>query len=473
MKSRIYPFFCAALILSTPAYPDPKTVAELQTELEALKAEYETRLSDLEARLRNPAASDSEKEISPPSAAVIPPAQSGFSYSGYFRSGFGVNSDGGTAEPFQAPGADAKYRLGNEQDTYVETAFRQQVPSDGDQEFAVQTRLAYSIPENGSFGNSQFSLREVFAEGTGVLPNQPKVTFWAGQRFYDRYDAHINDYYYLDMSGFGAGMTGWDLGVGELWVAVLGGTIDELNPDGTVRDAGTEAKRSLDLRWKGIPVAGGDLMLWASGSAIQGQTTDSGVVAEDSRGVAIGAIHEISGGGNWWNRFAILYGTGPSSNFRSELIPDLVNEEDPTRQTYIKDSSRLRVLNNTIWESGPWAVSSLLLFEDRDFGQQVDPGSIWISAGVRPVYSFNQNVSLALEAGVDHTEQDGGPEGELWKITLAPRLSPEMGFNSRPALRLFFTYADWSDEFVGEVAPNTYGMDSEGFSIGTQVEAWW
>src|SRR5262249_43098302 len=43
---------------------------------------------------------------------------SGFEFHGYFRSGYGVNSRGGEQVAFQAPGAGAKYRLGNEAETY-------------------------------------------------------------------------------------------------------------------------------------------------------------------------------------------------------------------------------------------------------------------------------------------------------------------------------------------------------------------
>ena len=37
-----------------------------------------------------------------------------FEFHGYFRSGYGLNSVGGHQVAFEAPGADAKYRLGNE-----------------------------------------------------------------------------------------------------------------------------------------------------------------------------------------------------------------------------------------------------------------------------------------------------------------------------------------------------------------------
>src|SRR5438552_1949511 len=46
-----------------------------------------------------------------------------FEFHGYFRSGYGLNSQGGGQVVFQAPGADAKYRLGNEAETYGEFIF--------------------------------------------------------------------------------------------------------------------------------------------------------------------------------------------------------------------------------------------------------------------------------------------------------------------------------------------------------------
>jgi maltoporin len=46
-----------------------------------------------------------------------------FEFHGYFRSGYGLNSVGGRQVAFQAPGAGAKYRLGNEAETYGELIF--------------------------------------------------------------------------------------------------------------------------------------------------------------------------------------------------------------------------------------------------------------------------------------------------------------------------------------------------------------
>ena len=46
-----------------------------------------------------------------------------FEFHGYFRAGYGQNSAGGQQVAFQAPGAGAKYRLGNEAETYGEFIF--------------------------------------------------------------------------------------------------------------------------------------------------------------------------------------------------------------------------------------------------------------------------------------------------------------------------------------------------------------
>src|SRR5260370_5534790 len=46
-----------------------------------------------------------------------------FEFHGYFRSGYGLNSVGGQQVAFEAPGALAKYRLGNEAETYSEFIF--------------------------------------------------------------------------------------------------------------------------------------------------------------------------------------------------------------------------------------------------------------------------------------------------------------------------------------------------------------
>ncbi len=44
---------------------------------------------------------------------------------------------------------------------------------------------------------------------------------------------------------------------------------------------------------------------------------------------------------------------------------------------------------------------------------------------------------------------------------------------SRPSIRAFFTYAVWSDDFVGQVGGLDYRSDNHGLTYGVQMEGWW
>jgi len=84
------------------------------------------------------------------------PVSEAFEFQGYFRSGAGQNSAGGNQVCFQAPGASVKYRPGNE---------------------------------------------------------------CAGKRFYRRPEFHIDDFYFWDTSGPGAGVRDINVGLGKFAAA--------------------------------------------------------------------------------------------------------------------------------------------------------------------------------------------------------------------------------------------------------------
>ncbi len=73
----------------------------------------------------------------------------------------------------------------------------------------------------------------------------------------------------------------------------------------------------------------------------------------------------------------------------------------------------------------------------------------------------------------NYTKQEGVDSGSLIKITLAPQITPRNTVMSRPALRVFVTYAFWSDSFVGQISPLSYGNQKDGLTFGIQAETWW
>lgn len=56
---------------------------------------------------------------------------------------------------------------------------------------------------------------------------------------------------------------------------------------------------------------------------------------------------------------------------------------------------------------------------------------------------------------------------------LAPRIGAGRLFFSRPVLRVFATYAHWSDGLRGFVGGVPFQNDTEGVTYGVQSEAWW
>src|ERR1043166_7005243 len=186
-----------------------------------------------------------------------------FEFHGYFRSGYGLNGKGGSQVAFQAPGADAKYRLGNEAETYGELIFvNNWLNPEHDSgkawirtEVMVQTNTTNSanfanFP--GGIGNDQFRFREAFVQAGNIFESQPTAKFWAGQRYYRRYQSHINDFYISDMSGYGAGVEDLDVKVGKMAIAFLAGA----RPDITTEN-GNYAKSNIDVRLYDVNVPGG------------------------------------------------------------------------------------------------------------------------------------------------------------------------------------------------------------------------
>ena len=63
---------------------------------------------------------------------------------------------------------------------------------------------------------------EGYVEMKNVIKSAPEITFWGGQRFYDRWNIDSEDYFWLNTSGFGVGVYNIPLGPGTLWLAWLG-----------------------------------------------------------------------------------------------------------------------------------------------------------------------------------------------------------------------------------------------------------
>ncbi len=117
-----------------------------------------------------------------------------------------------------ATGAQSKYRLGNECETYAELKLGQEVWKEGDKSFYFDTNVAYPYRSKMT-GNPP--ARHSVKPTCRVKPDRLAAgsTIWAGKRFYQRHDVHMIDFYYWDISGPGAGLENIDVGFGKLSLA--------------------------------------------------------------------------------------------------------------------------------------------------------------------------------------------------------------------------------------------------------------
>jgi len=484
--------------LATAAWAQSPEIDTLRKELEAVKAEYQQKIQAMEKKLEELAAQSAAlqqqaEENRKVSTAALQLAQRNraavarlgatplfdkietlegkakeFEFHGYARSGFGLNGMGGQQVGFQAPGAGAKYRLGNEAETYAEMVFVNNWlnPERDTSKAWFKTEVLVMATTNNlsSFdSSSSFKFREAFAQAGNILPGYFRDTrFWGGQRYYQRKDIHINDFFYQDMSGYGGGVEEVRLPRGKAAFAYIGSALPT-----TLVTIGNVPKSNIDVRWYDVSVPGGKGTLWYNfANSKIGHLSSTGQAYPAATGRNFGVEHkreEFFGG---YHSFSIQSGSGAAANLTATLQP-------PT--LYWQNARTVLIADHALLQPNQWF--SVMPAVVAKWSKPGDPGvgySRWLSFGVRPIYHATRHISFALEPGFDYVKDPLGQyEGWLRKITFSPMITPGRDFFSRPSLRAFFTYASWSDGLRGYVAPTVYGTRTSGLSAGLQFESWW
>jgi maltoporin len=400
-----------------------------------------------------------------------------FEFDGYVRSGFGINAKGGDQDAFQAPGAFAKYRLGNETETYGELGLTANWinPEHNDAWFKTKVKLALVAPRNSTFDSlkdptGNIAVRESYAEAGHLFESHPEMTFWAGQRFYRRRDVHINDFFFNDMSGYGAGFQDMKLGGGnaKLSIAYLGGSVE--NPAMGSADLGRLAKNTLDLRVSDIPAGPGTLEVWLIPTvALQGSSTQN-----NHSGIGGGVFYfmPVMGG---FNEVSASFGYNAAANLSSGL------------DTSIASGGWLfRLVERGVFQLSPtmsMMVGGVLQFDNRDASTgptgntDSSLGNTWASFGARPVFMLSKYTGVAVEGGVDivKSQVSGSGTEVLGKVTVAGLLRPAADFWARPELRVFVTTAAWNGAVntAGGTGGAAFAGDNAGLTAGVQAESWW
>ncbi|PKB89228.1 maltoporin [Ewingella americana] len=405
-------------------------------------------------------------------------------FTGYARSGIGWTGSGGEQQCFKATGADSKYRLGNECETYAELRLGQEVWKEGDKSFYFNSNIGYAVDQRNDSESTSPAVREANVLGKNLIDWLPGSTIWAGKRFYQRHDVHMIDFYYWDISGPGAGIEDIDLGFGKLSLAATRNT-ESGGSYGYIADKRNEIPTSndvFDVRVAGLNTnPGGVLELgvdYGRANPRDGFSLDDDATKD---GVMLTAEHTQSIY-NGYNKFVLQYATDSMTD------PGTSGASGHSSGGSVNNNGNMwRVLDHgAIDFNDTWGLMYVAMYQDVD--RDNNNGTTWYTVGVRPMYKWTPIMSTLLEVGYDNVKsQRTSQNNGQYKVTLAQQWQAGDSIWSRPAIRIFATYADWNEKWgydtdrglnnglaMSDTSTNTFsrGKDSE-VTFGAQMEIWW
>jgi maltoporin len=537
-------------------------VDALKTQMNQMQKQYEQRIEAMEAKMKalesnansgsilnTRILTDAEGKGTAPAPMLdesfLKSLTRNFTFAMYVRAGTMFNGNGGAGSfHFESPdNPGGRYRLGNENDFYMEPSFQQahllgDSPDVADASFRFTPNFFTHGVFHESFlttnnsGNTNpgtdfnIGMREAYVEMKNVIKSAPEVTFWAGQRFYDRYNTDPADWFWLDTSGFGIGAYNIHLGPGNLYIAWIGANHDNLGIDATpdqLNDIGDQFEQTFDVRYKDIDIGLGKLSFVLIGNYMKGGevTPNAGntftdvagikdtitVRSSDAYGIGGGIIWQYDFGNKSYFRLFSLWGYG-LTNFSAENLGNSIGafQTDVNNFRLGRPASNVQQTGlttfkgsvnpypeSTLFRSGfefVWNVNPCFSFDwwgDWDHSNQGfqtigtnAAGDIrnahatrnWYGTAIRPVWWIADNFAIQGQAGYNYVDQVRGYSGtnafgrggSFGIFTIAPTIKPKGGYFTRPELRLFATYSIWSSSLKGTTTPVGEGGNTSGAS---------
>ena len=239
----------------------------------------------------------------------------GFSYNGYFRSGWGTASHG--APKSWAIGSLG--RFGNEYSGWFDLQLKQRVYNEGNKRVDAIVMLDGNVGQQystGWFGDNaggenylQFS--DMYVTTQGFLPFAPEADFWVGKHGAPKIEIQMLDWKTQRTdAAAGVGLENWKVGPGKVDIALVREDVDDY--DRQLKNKQQLNTNTIDLRYKALPVWDkASLML--SGRYVAANQSSSEKYNQDNNGyypwkdtwmVGTTLTQKLDGGG--FNEFSVL-----------------------------------------------------------------------------------------------------------------------------------------------------------------------
>ncbi|EBF1294902.1 carbohydrate porin [Salmonella enterica] len=414
----------------------------------------------------------------------------GFSYQGYFRSGWGTSNHGSP----QTYAAGSLGRFGNEMSGWFDLTLNQRVYNqDGKTANAIVTYDG-NVGEQYNdawFGDSdnenimQFS--DIFLTTRGFLPFAPEADFWVGKHKLPEYEVQMLDWKQLTTDvAAGIGIQNWVIGKGQLDISLSRDDVDVYSRDfSRTTQMNTN---SIDIRYRNIP-------LWDKSSfSVMGKYAFANKTDEQERNEDNNSFFKLK---DTWMATAIVRQELPKDGFNEFTLQVANNSYASSFAEFTGSSDSISSgryyygnhSNGIAWRlisQGELYLADRIIMANAivgahgediysyETGAHSDFSSL--RTVIRPAWIWNAYNESGVELGwfVQKNTTSNGTDAKesAYKATLyhALKVGPSL-LNSRPEIRFYGTYIDILNNELSNFRFNDNSKDQ--FMIGVQAEVWW
>ncbi len=411
-----------------------------------------------------------------------------FDYYGYGRAGISTTTDGGEQGCYGS-GADGHYtgRLGDECETYLEMGFSKGFTQEAGKSIDINSMLSIETAQGAQFNDYQsvvepgvsdakgdIALRQFNVIATGYLNSAPEASIWAGKRYYKRKDVGLLDLFYLNNSGYGAGIENVNTGIGDLSAAWITG--DQVAYTGKTNASNQRMVQvnKLDLRLENIELSSSAKLAFALiyGFGDVNQSQDNAGEPSDD-----GLFLTAELDSNIWNGQHTLV-----AQYSTDALGDAAwrNASGSKVKTYatwegdMESSSRLIAYGSQPITQSLIMDYSLLYAqgETKSSSNVAEENPFRISTVISPSYHWDEVNSTRIELGYEKGQESYQvEEQDLFKLMIAQEFSPKISDKFKPTLRAYV------GSFFGSTAEENRVVNNAGddgtIRFGVQASASW
>lgn len=422
----------------------------------------------------------------------------GFSYAGYFRSGWGTATKGGP----RSYAIGSLGRFGNEYTGWYDLKFNQRVYNSNGKTAHAVVNLDGNVGQqrsNAWFGDTngenllQFS--EMYLTTTGFLPFAPEASLWVGKHDLPKYEIQMLDWKSdKTFPSAGVGIENMIIGPGMMDISLLREDVDvysrEFENPNVGRNADTTQMNTntVEVRYRNLPVWDGGTLSFVA-KYVQANKTDEQKRNENDNSFfdmkdtyLTTAILRQKLAGNGFNEFTLQAANNSIASGFSRFEDS--NPQIGQGGYYYGDhtgGTAWRVISQgEMYLSDNVIMANALVYSrgndiySYETGAHSDFESI--RTVIRPAYIWDAYNQTGVELGwftQKNTDDTGVSFRESgYKTTLYHALKVNTSLlTSRPEIRFYATYLNILDNEISSYSFADNKKDQ--LTIGAQAEVWW